>query len=582
MVGAMQPTQADGPGVAEPPLTPDELAPHLPQFEILECLGRGGMGVVYKARQKSLHRLVALKILAPERADDPQFAGRFEKEARALAALNHPHIVSVHDFGQSGGFYYLVMEFVDGPNLRQVLQSQRLTPNEALGIVPPICEALQCAHDHGIVHCDIKPENLLMDKQGTVKIADFGIAKLVQPSPALPTVFENTPNAEGTPTYAAPEQSTGNADRRSDIYSLGVVLYEMLTGEAPPKGKIEAPSKRTPMDLRVDEIVMRTLQKNPDLRFATAADLRTSIEAILHQKDSAPDGPNAPASALPSFAKRHKVGVLIGSILTCLLAATLTVVYYLTRVQPEPRNPLAQMVDFDAGQLTDNFSENLLLGRSGYAITPLGFANSNGIVLSESLKSEGTLVYKKSSFDLSRLATLQVSCCFKRQGIGGSSHALAIGLMGSQDGQLSGVPGAAFAALRLKVEDETLKFQFMSKSASVGPPRSWMPAGEFSTEVGKWYRLRITFVKVDDSTLRVTGEVLEVNKRGGDGEKVGFFLTRDFTGHDFPIPELLAHRDMWVAIRADGPGGIALLDNFQVLPRPLPNHQKPQQTASHP
>ena len=149
-----------------PTLTPEELAPHFPQLEIIECLGRGGMGVVYKARQKSLNRLVALKLLAPERADDPQFAERFAKEAQALAALNHPNIVTVYDFGQAGGFYFLLMEFVDGVNLRQAMKASRFTPEQALGIVPPVCEALQYAHEHGIVHRDIKPENLLLDKAG--------------------------------------------------------------------------------------------------------------------------------------------------------------------------------------------------------------------------------------------------------------------------------------------------------------------------------------------------------------------------------------------------------------------------------
>src|SRR6185369_1560623 len=147
--------------------------------EIFECLGRGGMGVVYKARQKSLNRLVALKLLAPERVQDVKFADRFTREAQALAALNHPNIVTVYDFGQAGGFYFLLMEFVDGVNLRQLLRSRKLAPAEALAVVPPICEALQYAHEHGIVHRDIKPENLLLDKNGRVKIADFGIAKIL-------------------------------------------------------------------------------------------------------------------------------------------------------------------------------------------------------------------------------------------------------------------------------------------------------------------------------------------------------------------------------------------------------------------
>src|SRR6185369_1252443 len=160
-------------------LTPEEIAKFFPQLEIIECLGRGGMGVVYQARQPRLNRLVALKILAPEREKDPAFAGRFEKEAQALARLSHPNIVTIHDFGQAGGMYYLLMEFVDGVTLRQLLNASRVAPREALAIVPQICDALQFAHDHGIVHRDIKPENILMDRLGRVKVADFGLAKLI-------------------------------------------------------------------------------------------------------------------------------------------------------------------------------------------------------------------------------------------------------------------------------------------------------------------------------------------------------------------------------------------------------------------
>jgi serine/threonine protein kinase len=144
-------------------------------LEILKCLGRGGMGVVYKARQKALNRFVALKILAPERSTDPGFAERFTAEARTLASLNHPNIVTIHDFGESGGFYHLVMEYVDGVNLRQAMTAGRFTPEQALAIVPPVCEALQYAHDHGVVHRDIKPENLLLDQQGDAARPAFGL-----------------------------------------------------------------------------------------------------------------------------------------------------------------------------------------------------------------------------------------------------------------------------------------------------------------------------------------------------------------------------------------------------------------------
>jgi hypothetical protein len=180
------------------------------------------------------------------------------------------------------------MEFINGVNLRQLLQTKRLTPKEALSIVPPVCEALQCAHDHGIVHRDIKPENLLIDKAGTVKIADFGIAKMVtDPSDRTDLTDLKTSHGQGTPDYAAPEQqnSTVATDHRADIYSLGVVLYEMLTGERPQQDFVP-PSKRVQVDIRIDEIVLRPLERTPELRFQTAADFRTQVEAANRGRQS--------------------------------------------------------------------------------------------------------------------------------------------------------------------------------------------------------------------------------------------------------------------------------------------------------
>ncbi len=262
---------------APPPISPKELAAHFPQLEIIEFLGRGGMGVVYKARQKSLGRLVALKLLAPERANDPQFAKRFVQEARSLAALNHPNIVTIHDFGQAGGFYYLLMEFIDGVNLRQAMNAGRLKPEQALAIVPPVCEALQYAHEHQIVHRDIKPENLLLDRAGRVKIADFGIAKMLD-ADSLAGLAESQP--AGTPQYMAPEQRLHlQTDHRADIYSLGVVLYEMLTGEL-PQANLQPFAKRVQVDVRIDEIVLRALESKPELRFSTAAEFRSQVQQV--------------------------------------------------------------------------------------------------------------------------------------------------------------------------------------------------------------------------------------------------------------------------------------------------------------
>ena len=172
------PTEAGQPANNAPPPPVEAVARAFPQLEILELVGEGGMGLVYKARQPRLDRFVALNLLPQSLAADPAFAERFNREARVLARLSHPNIVTVHDFGQSGGFFYLLMEFVDGVNLRQAMRAGRFTPQQAMLLVPKICEALQFAHDEGILHRDIKPENILLDIRGRVKIADFGIAKL--------------------------------------------------------------------------------------------------------------------------------------------------------------------------------------------------------------------------------------------------------------------------------------------------------------------------------------------------------------------------------------------------------------------
>ncbi|HXF11038.1 MAG TPA: serine/threonine-protein kinase, partial [Desulfuromonadaceae bacterium] len=279
-----------------------ELTAVFPQLEILEFIGQGGMGAVYKVRQRQLDRIVALKILPPQAAMGPAFAERFTREARALAKLNHPHIVTLYEFGQADGLFYFLMEFVDGLTLRQLLNTSRIAPEEALAIVPQICEALQFAHDEGIVHRDIKPENILLDKRGRVKIADFGIAKIVADGlhdtaagkieAVQPSELTEAGSVLGTPQYMAPEQVDHplDVDHRADIYSLGVVFYQMLTGEL-PAGKIEAPSRKVVIDVRLDEIVLRALEKKPELRFQKAADVKTLVETIAETRSRGADYP---------------------------------------------------------------------------------------------------------------------------------------------------------------------------------------------------------------------------------------------------------------------------------------------------
>lgn len=297
----------DGTVVVKAPSQPapkvEEIAPLFPQLEILECLGRGGMGAVYKARQPKLDRFVALKILTRRQANgitETEFAARFQQEARALARLNHADIVAVYDFGEAGGFHYLLMEYVDGLTLRQLLQTRTISPEEALAIVPKICEALQFAHERGIVHRDIKPENILLDKQGRVKIADFGIAKILGATTAGASLT-GAKDVIGTPHYMAPEQieKPTKVDHRADIYSLGVVFYEMLTGEL-PLGKFQSPSKKVQVDVRLDEVVLHALEKEPERRYQHASEVKSDVETIAGK-------PRQPPEASPSQSMASQV-----------------------------------------------------------------------------------------------------------------------------------------------------------------------------------------------------------------------------------------------------------------------------------
>jgi serine/threonine protein kinase len=358
------------------PPTVAELAPLFPQLEIIELIGKGGMGAVYKARQKQLDRVVALKILPPGIGNDPAFAERFAREAKALAKLNHPGIVTLYEFGVSGTgvspvscepitpmathtgqipgqkhtgktlvpLYFFLMEFVDGVNLRQLLHASRIAPREALAIVPQICDALQFAHDQGIVHRDIKPENILLDRRGRVKVADFGLAKIMgnDGRADLPGSLEGEAAQQhrptdaltdagkimGTPQYMSPEQITapGDVDHRADIYALGVVFYQMLTGELPGK-KIEAPSKKVQIDVRLDEVVLRALEKKPELRYQQASAMKTQVETIAETPDlgrrrgdessSEKEGPSerlltsSPTNQAPRFSRTAIVGACL-------------------------------------------------------------------------------------------------------------------------------------------------------------------------------------------------------------------------------------------------------------------------------
>src|SRR5947207_9111330 len=289
----------------EPTAPPEELPLRPGQnfhgLEILELLGKGGMGIVYKARQPTLDRMIALKILPQKMALDPDFQNRFIREAKALGSLNHPNIVAVYDFGAEGGLFFFAMEYVDGTNLRQILRDRKLTPEQALKIVPQLCDALEYAHGEGVVHRDIKPENILLDKKGRVKIADFGLAKLVGADVAAAGMLTVTNMVMGTPHYMAPEQveNPKGVDHRADIYAIGVVFYEMLTGEL-PIGRFEMPSKLVKIDVRLDEVVLKALEKSPDRRYQNAGDVKDAVTKATSVSSSVVSSSSTALSTRPA------------------------------------------------------------------------------------------------------------------------------------------------------------------------------------------------------------------------------------------------------------------------------------------
>ena len=342
--------QSDIPTNVTPPAgfmlpEPEELARQFPHLEILELLGQGGMGVVYKARQKQLDRLVALKILPPQIGRTEAFAERFTREARSLARLSHPRIVMIYDFGHTeAGLYYFIMEFVDGTDLRRVIQTGELSASEALTIIPQICEALQYAHEEGIVHRDIKPENILLNRKGQVRIADFGLAKLLdRPATRATSTLTKVGQQMGTPHYMAPEQieHPSGVDHRADIYSLGVVFYEMLTGEL-PLGRFAPPSQKVQVDIRLDNVVLRTLEKEPERRYQHISEVKSDVEAISSGVRQVVSSQPAADDGLEAIRRRTRapgIGLMIAGLINCGIALLLLLAWSIVSVTSGATSP---------------------------------------------------------------------------------------------------------------------------------------------------------------------------------------------------------------------------------------------------
>lgn len=313
-------------------------------YKITEKIGEGGMAVVYKGYQQSLNRYVAIKMLRVELAQDQEFVTRFRREALAVAELNHPNILHVYDAGYGNGVYYIVMAFVEGGSLRDLMAQGPLETEYAVSLATQLADALNHAHQRGLIHRDVKPNNVLISRDGRPLLTDFGIAKALHESKGL----TRTGTAIGTPEYMAPEQIQGQkVDGRTDIYALGIVLYEMLVGWAPfsattPVAALYKQVNEPPPPLRqaninvptwLEGVVNKTLAKAPQDRYQQASELADALrQRKAPGKVPTPIPGTVPVGTKPEPERKRRgllIPILIGAIVILLLILAAVLAYSL-------------------------------------------------------------------------------------------------------------------------------------------------------------------------------------------------------------------------------------------------------------
>jgi beta-lactam-binding protein with PASTA domain/predicted Ser/Thr protein kinase len=355
------------------------------RYEVEQLLGQGGMARVFRGTDRVLNRSVAVKVLSPQFASDDQFVARFRREAQAAAALNHPNIVSVYDTGDQGDVHYIVMEYMEGRTLRDVIRQEGpILPERASEIGQAVARALSSAHEAGLVHRDIKPGNIMLTRDGEVKVMDFGIART-----STGDTLTQTAAVLGTASYLSPEQAQGTTvDARSDIYSLGCVLYEMLTGRAPFTGdspvaiaykhvrEDAVPPGRLNPDVpsSLDAVVMKAMAKNPDNRYQTADELRQDLErasaglptvatpllladpteVVTHHPEGTAVMTGVPPDQEPERKRRWWIAVLV----ILLLAALGVAAYFLVQALLPPEPTGVQVPDV-VGETEDDATQTL-------------------------------------------------------------------------------------------------------------------------------------------------------------------------------------------------------------------------------